>query len=161
MNSIYKCIAMAVLCSVMGITSAHAVNPEEILDDTQLEERARDISSQLRCLVCQNQSIDGSDAELARDLRVLVRERLVAGDSNDEVFSFVVDRYGEFVLLRPRFSVGNAALWATPLLVLLLGLFGFRSYAKDRQTVSPSAPLTQDEQARLAKILDEGDRDKP
>ena len=97
------------------------MNPDEVLKDPALEARARQISSELRCLVCQNQSIDISDAELAKDLRVIVRERLTAGDSDAQVLDYVVARYGEFVLLKPRFSAGNAALWGAPLLVVLFG----------------------------------------
>ena len=95
------------------------MQPGEVLADPALEARARALSAELRCMVCQNQSIDDSDADLARDLRVLVRERLTAGDSDDEVIDYVVSRYGEFVLLKPRFSLRNALLWGAPLLLLL------------------------------------------
>src|SRR6202047_5254219 len=104
---------------------AIAVQPDEILKDQALESRARALSRDLRCMVCQNQSIDDSDAPLARDLRLLVRERLQAGDSNREVIDFLVARYGEFVLLRPRFSAHTAILWLTPLGILLIGVFVF------------------------------------
>ena len=137
---------------------ALAVNPEEILDDPRLEERARDISAGLRCLVCQNQSIDDSDAELARDLRILVRDRLVAGDTNDEVVAYVVDRYGEFVLLRPRISGRNAVLWATPIVILLLGGTAALAFARRQSRSTAGAELTADEQARVAKLLGEGER---
>lgn len=139
-------------------TPALAVNPEEILDDPRLEERARDISAGLRCMVCQNQSIDDSDAELARDLRVLVRDRLVAGDSNDQVVAYVVDRYGEFVLLRPRLSARNAVLWATPIVILLLGGTAAIAFARRQSRSTIGAELTDDEQARVAKLLGEGER---
>lgn len=139
-----------------GLLPSVAVTPEEILDDPALEARARDLSAELRCLVCQNQSIDDSDAALAKDLRVLVRERLVAGDSNKEVLDFVVDRYGEFVLLRPAFSAQNAILWATPVLVLLLGgLFAF-GYVRKRPAIANSQ-ISEDEAVRIAKILDDGE----
>ncbi|MEO0544366.1 MAG: cytochrome c-type biogenesis protein [Pseudomonadota bacterium] len=135
---------------------SYAVTPEEILDDPALEERARDLSAGLRCLVCQNQSIDDSDAALAKDLRVLVRERLVAGDSDEEVLAFVVDRYGEFVLLRPTFSTQNAILWATPIIVLLLGgAFAF-TYARNRP-IAGTSQISEDEAKRIAKILDDGE----
>ncbi len=150
-------LTIAVLAALAA--PALAVNPEEILNDPGLEERARDISAGLRCMVCQNQSIDDSDAELARDLRVLVRDRLVAGDTNDEVISYVVDRYGEFVLLRPRLSARNAVLWATPIVILLLG--GTAAYAFTRRqsrAAGIGAELTADEQARVAKLLGEGER---
>ena len=147
-----------VLALALAAAPAHAVNPDEILDDPALEERARAISAGLRCMVCQNQSIDDSDAELARDLRALVRDRLVAGDSDEDVVAYVVDRYGEFVLLRPTFSARNALLWATPVVILLLGgmvAFGFgRRQSRSRL----GEALTDDEQARVAKILDEGER---
>ncbi|WP_424993562.1 cytochrome c-type biogenesis protein [Oceaniradius stylonematis] len=153
-----RLVATLALIAALGAAPAHAVNPDEILDDPALEDRARDISAGLRCMVCQNQSIDDSDAELARDLRVLVRDRLVAGDTNDEVIAYVVDRYGEFVLLRPTFSARNALLWGTPIIMLLLGgtaafLFG-RRHSRSRA----GEALTAEEQARVAKILDEGER---
>ena len=139
-----------------GVAPSFAVTPEEILDDPALEARARDLSAELRCLVCQNQSIDDSDAALAKDLRVLVRERLVAGDSNEEVLEFVVDRYGEFVLLRPSLSAQNAILWATPVLVLLLGGALAFGYVRKRPSVATSQ-IGEDEAARIAKILDDGE----
>lgn len=153
-----RLVATLALIAALGAAPAQAVNPDEILDDPALEDRARDISAGLRCMVCQNQSIDDSDAELARDLRVLVRDRLVAGDTNDEVVAYVVDRYGEFVLLRPTFSARNALLWGTPVIMLLLGgtaafLFG-RRHSRSRA----GEALTAEEQARVAKILDEGER---
>lgn len=138
---------------------AAAVTPDEILDDPVLEERARDISLNLRCLVCQNQSIDDSDAGLAKDLRVLVRERLVEGDTNNEVIDFVVARYGEYVLLKPQFSVQNMALWATPLVVLLLGAFAAVNYARSHRRPVGMVALSADEEQRLSKILDERERD--
>ncbi|TCD14136.1 cytochrome c-type biogenesis protein [Oricola cellulosilytica] len=154
-------LASIVLAVLLTVSPALAVNPDEILDDPVLEERARDISAKLRCLVCQNQSIDDSDADLARDLRIIVRERLVEGDTDGEVLDFVVARYGEFVLLAPRFSAQNLLLWATPLIVLLLGgiaaMFVFRS----RRQPAQGARLTAAEQERLSKILtdvENGDR---
>ena len=106
---------------VLGLGAAWAVEPDEQLDDPVLEERARDISRQLRCVVCQNQSIDESTAPLARDLRLIIRERLVAGDSNKEVVTFVVDRYGDFVLLRPPFQGDTYVLWFGPFIIFLIG----------------------------------------
>ena len=129
-----------------------AVQPDEVLSDPALEQRARDISTELRCMVCQNQSIDDSDAELARDLRVLVRERLTAGDDNEQVLDYVVARYGEFVLLKPRFSVRNALLWGTPLILLLVGGALIYANARRRKADGPSM-LNKDEQARLDRIL--------
>ncbi|ODT47369.1 cytochrome c-type biogenesis protein [Devosia sp. 63-57] len=139
-----------VLCLMLALPSAAlAVSPDEVLADPVLESRARDISSGLRCLVCQNQSIDDSDADLARDLRLLVRERLVAGDSNDEVEQYLVDRYGEFVLLNPRVNSHTLLLWiATPGL-LLAGLIAIFVASRRRKTSDPTPALTPQEQAAL------------
>ncbi len=109
---------------VLAAAPAHAVRPDEMLANPALEARAREIGRELRCLVCRNQSIDDSDADLAHDLRVLVRERITAGDSNDQVIAYVRSRYGDFVLLRPPFEIGTLLLWGGPLLILLLGGFG-------------------------------------
>jgi len=130
-----------------------AVEPDEMLADTALEARARALSAELRCMVCQNQSIDDSDAELARDLRVLVRERLQAGDSDGEVVDYIVSRYGEFVLLKPRFSLRNALLWGAPLLLLLCGgaVVGFAVRSRRRSDDTPV--LTGEESAALDEIL--------
>jgi cytochrome c-type biogenesis protein CcmH len=140
---------------VLG-TPAAAVQPDEKLSNPQLEARAREISAELRCLVCQNQSIDDSDAPLARDLRLLVRERLQAGDSNDKVLQFLVDRYGEFILLRPPLSLRTYALWAAPLLILLMGIFLARRtvIASRGRHLPPPAELTAQEQQRLRELLD-------
>ncbi|WP_420410440.1 cytochrome c-type biogenesis protein [Hoeflea sp.] len=140
---------------------AAAVNPDEVLDDPRLEQRARDLSLNLRCLVCQNQSIDDSNAELARDLRLLVRERLEAGDSDEEVIDYIVSRYGEFVLLTPRLSVQTVLLWGAPVLILLVGAGVMIANARGRgkATVSPGATgLSEAEQAELAKVLEDRDR---
>jgi cytochrome c-type biogenesis protein CcmH len=135
---------------------AMAVQPDEVLDDPVLEERAREISEGLRCLVCQNESIDESNAALARDLRLLVRERLVAGDSDTEVVDYVVARYGEFVLLRPRSDGWNMMLWATgPALFLAalgMGMVYVRGRARQAQA-EPAAALSDEEQRRLTEIL--------
>lgn len=148
---------LGLLC-LLGSTSVRAVEPDEILKDPALEARARHISEGLRCLVCQNQSIDDSNAPLARDLRVLVRERLKAGDSDGEVIDFVVARYGEFVLLKPRFTPHTWMLWlATPVL-FLVALFGIFLAFRRRKTASAGgvAPLSGDEQNRLDRLLDRG-----
>ncbi|MFK7835093.1 MAG: cytochrome c-type biogenesis protein CcmH [Sulfitobacter sp.] len=132
-----------------------AVQPDEILDDPVLEERARELSKGLRCLVCQNESIDESEATLARDLRLLVRERLVAGDSDREALDFIVARYGEFVLLNPPVKGANWLLWgAGPLMLLLAGGVGL-SYlrARARASAPQEVPLSVEEQARLDDIL--------
>jgi cytochrome c-type biogenesis protein CcmH len=135
---------------------AHAVTPDEVLKDPALEARARAISTELRCLVCQNQSIDDSDAELAKDLRVIVREKISAGASDNEIKQFLVARYGEFVLLRPPFSTGTALLWTLPFLALLGGgLFLIRSArAKRGQPVSVT-PLSEAERVALDARLDD------
>jgi cytochrome c-type biogenesis protein CcmH len=142
-------VALTVAC-VPGL--AGAVEVDEILADLALESRARALSLELRCLVCQNQSIDDSHAPLARDLRLIVRERLTAGDTDAEVIAFVVDRYGEFVLLRPRLGWHTALLWgAAP---IALGLAGFLFWGRSRRTGPPSAtPLSGEEERRLADIL--------
>jgi len=137
---------------------ARAVQPDEILSDPKLEERARDISAELRCLVCQNQSIDDSDAPLARDLRVLVRERLVEGDSDNQVIDFVVDRYGEFVLLNPRFAPHTYLLWLGPPLILLISIIALIGVYRRRDPVlnkeQPKA-LSAAEKRKLKKLLDQ------
>jgi cytochrome c-type biogenesis protein CcmH len=136
---------------------AHAVEPGEMLKDPALEARARHISQELRCLVCQNQSIDDSNAELARDLRVLVRERLAAGDSDAEVLAFVEARYGEFALLRPRMRWHTILLWLTPLLLLAGAAFTLFRRARGRlsSTDAAPAPLSTGEQQRLEALLSE------
>lgn len=144
-------------CLMLGLP-VWAVQPDEILDDPKLEERARDISGGLRCLVCRNESIDDSNAELARDLRLLVRERLVAGDSDEEVLEYIVDRYGEYVLLNPTTRGSNLVLWlAGPLMLLLGGLIG-AVYLRGRGKASQDTVqdvLSQDEANRLRQIMDE------
>jgi cytochrome c-type biogenesis protein CcmH len=148
-----KQLLLALMLIVMPLP-ALAVLPDEILKDPVLEERARNLSSELRCMVCQNQSIDASDAELARDLRVLVRERLTAGDSDEAVIDYVVSRYGEFVLLNPRFSLRNAALWFIPIVLLIGGAIGFMVYLRSRPKVSATVPLSADEERRIKDLLE-------
>jgi cytochrome c-type biogenesis protein CcmH len=144
--------AAAVLAALLTATSALAVQPDEVLKDPVLERRAREISAGLRCLVCQNQSIDDSDAPLAKDLRVLVRDRLKAGDTDREVQSYVVQRYGEFVLLRPVFGAHTLLLWLTPVLMLALG--GLAAYVSlwRRRTTRP-APLDESEKEAVDRLL--------
>jgi len=140
------------LAAFLFAGTALAVKPSEMLADPKLEARARLLSEELRCMVCQNQSIDESDAELAADLRVLLRERLVAGDSDEQVMDYIVSRYGEFVLLKPQFNLRNALLWGTPLLLLVGGgAFVFLS-ARSRRRQEPAA-LSKDEQEALDAIL--------
>lgn len=137
---------------VTGALPAHAVQPDEILDDPALEARARTLSANLRCVVCQNESIDESNADLARDMRLVVRERLVAGDSDEAVMQFMVDRYGEFVLLSPRRDGVNMILWASGPILLLLGL-GFAIAAIRRRGGDVPEPLSEEERARLDELL--------
>jgi cytochrome c-type biogenesis protein CcmH len=149
---------LAALLLALSLGPAFAVEPEEMLDDPVLEERAREISKELRCLVCQNQSIDESNAGLARDLRVLVRERLTAGDSNEAAMRYIVDRYGDFVLLRPPIRPGTYALWFGPALLFAVAGLGLFVFFRRRQRVPTGAappPLTEDERARLEKLMDE------
>lgn len=150
---------LVVLACVFGFSNiALAVQPHEMLDDPVLEERARDISSGLRCLVCQNESIDASNADLAADLRVLVRERLVAGDSNTEVMDYVVARYGEYVLLTPVFALHTLVLWVATPVVLVIGLFAIVLSVR-RRTIVVSAPeMNQAERQALKKLM-EGEPD--
>lgn len=150
-------ILLVCLTLLLGTATALAVQPDEVLDDPALEARARAISAELRCMVCQNQSIDDSDAELAKDLRVLVRDRLKQGDSDEQVMNYVVDRYGEFVLLKPQFSARNIVLWGTPVIVLLLAGLAIAMRLRNTRTADTNAGLTETEQARLTKILDDRD----
>ena len=142
---------------LLAASPALAVNPNEMLKDPKLEERARDLSKGLRCLVCQNQSIDDSDAELARDLRVIVRERIAAGDSNEQVEKFVVDRYGDYVLLKPPFKATTYLLWFGPpalfliAIAVMVGFYRRRGAATD-VAVAP-AKLTADEERKLKQLL--------
>jgi cytochrome c-type biogenesis protein CcmH len=144
------------LCLVLSaVAPALAVQPDEILKDQALEQRARALSRELRCMVCQNQSIDDSDAPLARDLRVLVRERLTAGDSDSQVVDFLVARYGEFVLLKPRFAWHNSVLWLTPVAALIAGAIAMFGAVKRRRAVPPAAaPLSPEEEQRLAEVIE-------
>ena len=144
-----------VALALFGATPLRAVQVDEILPDARLEARARAISQDLRCMVCQNQSIDDSEAPLARDLRLLVRERLKAGDSDSQVVDFMVARYGEFVLLKPRFSWHTAILWGAPLTILIIGLFavGFSVLRRPGRTALPEvAALSEAERQRLDAI---------
>jgi cytochrome c-type biogenesis protein CcmH len=143
------------VCLVIPQVQA-ATSPDEILADPVLEERARALSRQLRCLVCQNQSIDDSDADLARDLRQLVRERLVAGDSDEEIIAFLTARYGDFVLLKPPVKPATWGLWFGPFAVLLVAAGGIVVYLRRRgPRATASAPLSAEERARLDALMSE------
>ena len=155
------------MAMIAGSQAAHAVQPDEVMSDPARESRARDLSRELRCMVCQNQSIDDSDAPLARDLRLLVRERIASGDSDAQVIDFLVARYGEFVLLKPRFNAHTLLLWLLPPLALAGG--GLALWVNMRRRSGASSPeddsltkLTADEEARLERLLDaDASRDKP
>jgi cytochrome c-type biogenesis protein CcmH len=152
-------LLVALVFSLLAVFPLHAVESNEMLADPGLEARARNLSRELRCLVCQNQSIDDSEAPLAHDLRVIVRERLKARDTDAQVVDFVVARYGEFVLLRPRLSWHTLALWGAPPAAVLLGIAVLVIVSRRRGTapVQEAANLTSAEEARLAELL----RDRP
>lgn len=152
-----RALLAAVFVFVAAMSAAHAVQPDEMLADPALEQRARDISQHLRCLVCQNQSIDDSNADLARDLRILVRERLKAGDSDQQVIDFIVARYGDFVLLKPPVKEETLPLWLGPFALFLVGAIAIAIYYARRRAVSPP-PLSEAERKRLDELL--GGKDK-
>ncbi len=142
---------------ILAALPVHAVEPDEVLQDPTLEARAREISEGLRCLVCQNQSIDDSEAPLAKDLRLLVRERLKAGDSDEQIVDFIVARYGEFVLLKPRFEAHTLLLWfATPAVFLTALLIIALAYRRRRADAQNLTPLSVDERRRLKRLLGKG-----
>jgi cytochrome c-type biogenesis protein CcmH len=148
-------LLLALLCLAALLVPAHAVQPDEVLPDPALESRARTLSRELRCMVCQNQSIDDSDAPLARDLRLLVRERLTAGDNDGQVIDYLVSRYGEFVLLKPRVAWHTAILWGAPVILLGLGVLLLVTFARRRAApaaASGAAALTPAEQTRLDEL---------
>jgi cytochrome c-type biogenesis protein CcmH len=142
-------LRLALLALVVA-APAFAVQPGEMLSDPSLEARARALSAQLRCLVCQNESIDESDATLAKDIRLLIRERIVKGESNAAIRDFLVSRYGDFILLKPPFKASTLLLWISTPLTLALG--GWAIYAASRRRPAPVAALTEDEERRLAEV---------
>jgi cytochrome c-type biogenesis protein CcmH len=147
---------LALLAFLFALTTAPAlaVQPDEMLKDPALEARARTLSSELRCLVCQNQSIDDSEAPLARDLRLLVRERLTQGDSDKQVLEFLVSRYGQFVLLRPRLEFDTILLWGLPPAALIAGAIGlFVAMRRRSKLAVENAPLSREEQQRLSSLV--------
>lgn len=145
------CLAAAI-AAALGAAPAWAVRPDEMLSDPALEARARALSKELRCLVCQNESIDDSNADLAHDLRVLVRDRIEKGDTDQQALDYLVARYGEFVLLKPRFDLRNAALWGTPVVLLLAGgLFMLAGVRRRRRLAAP--PLSSEEKEEVDAIL--------
>jgi cytochrome c-type biogenesis protein CcmH len=150
-------LAGAALVATLWSGAAWAIRPDEILADPKLEHRARAIGTELRCLVCQNESIDDSDADLAHDLRVLVRQRLVAGDSDEQVKQYVVARYGNYVLLKPPFTTETYLLWFGPLLLLLCAGGVAAIYIRRVSQTAQPAPLTDDESRRLNALLGDAD----
>ena len=156
-------LAIALVFAALGLSAARAVLPDEMMSDPAKEARARSLSRELRCMVCQNQSIDDSEAPLARDIRLLVRERIAAGDSDKQVINYLVARYGEFVLLKPRFERQTLLLWLVPPLVLIGGGLALWLHTRRRATASSAAadPLTADEEARLSALMtDEAEGEK-
>ncbi|ESY43218.1 cytochrome c-type biogenesis protein [Mesorhizobium sp. RSR380A] len=152
MSTRFSLASLTLLLALLFAGAAQAVKPDEVLTHPALEARARLLSEGLRCMVCQNQSIDESDADLARDLRILVRQRLVAGDTDQQVMDYIVSRYGEFVLLKPRFSPRNALLWGTPVLLLLVGGIFIVLTTRSCRSLATKA-LSAEEQAALDKML--------
>ena len=157
MNRI-RALSLVALSWLFYIQPIMAVEPNERLADPLLEERARMLSQNIRCLVCQNQSIDDSNATLAKDLRVLVREKLTAGATNDEIFDFLVDRYGDFILLNPPFKPTTYVLWYGPLIFLIFGILMVVLIMKRSNRRSFEKPLSQEEQASLSKLLEQKDK---
>lgn len=152
-----KQIFPALLALAFAAAPALAVNPDEVLDDPVLEDRARTISADLRCVVCRGENIDESNAAIARDLRLLVRERLVEGDSNDEVVEFVVERYGEYVLMKPNTTGANVVLWAVGPALFIVALISGGLYLRKRSKATETAKaLSSDEEARLKELLKDG-----
>nr|WP_184397346.1 cytochrome c-type biogenesis protein [Rhizobium sp. BK650] len=151
-----RCLSrlLVVLFVLFTPLSAFAVNPDEMLSDPALEGRARTLSAELRCMVCQNQSIDDSNADLAKDLRLLVRERITDGDSDEQVLNYIVSRYGEFVLLKPRFSLRTLLLWGAPVLLILAGGVSLIAFARRRAGKPTGSKLTAEEQAKLDELLE-------
>jgi cytochrome c-type biogenesis protein CcmH len=156
-----RLVAIALLLAAMASSSSLAVQPDEMLKDPALEARARELSRELRCMVCQNQSIDESDAPLARDLRLLVRERLTKGDTDKQVLDFLVVRYGEFVLLKPPLDSRTIILWALPPIALLAGAIGLYFAGRRRRPgqLEP-ATLSNDEQLKLSTLVDKHPADR-
>jgi cytochrome c-type biogenesis protein CcmH len=149
-------LAALLLALLLATPAVAFIGPDEVLDDPALEARARAITAELRCVVCQGQALDESNAPIARDLRLIVREQIVAGRTDAEVFDFLTERYGEFVRYRPAFTLANAPLWlAGPVFLLVAGGVAF-AFVRGRAVAgaTPAAPLSEEEQARLARLLE-------
>jgi len=156
MNRLIRILVAGLLAAGLSLGEAAAVNPDEVLKDPLLEGRARELSQKLRCLVCQNQSIDDSNADLARDLRIIVRQRLVAGDSDKQVIQYIVDRYGDYVLLEPPVKGITYALWFGPAILLAVAGTGLLIAARRRRKAKPADGLSEQEEKRLAQLLESG-----
>lgn len=156
MKQLLRLVFALSLSIAAAIGTAGGVEPDEILDDPALEKRARALSAELRCLVCQNQSIDDSNADLARDLRVIVRQRLEAGDSDEQVMQYVVDRYGDYVLLDPPVKATTYLLWYGPPAILLIAVVALLAASRRRRAATPHAGLSDDERERLARLMQDG-----
>ena len=158
MKQISAFLAILMLALLTSAAPSLAVKPDEVLADPVLESRARGISTELRCVVCQNQSIDDSDADIARDMRLLVRERLVAGDDNAEVVNYLVARYGDFVLLRPPFQPNTLALWLAPplmaVIIAILAVLFYQTYQQRRLAGTGPNPLSPSDRAELDKLVE-------
>ncbi len=158
MRTLFGLLAVLAVLAVAAPARVHAVQPDEVLDDPALEARAREISAELRCVVCQNQSIDDSNAEIARDLRLLVRERLVAGDNDKQVLDYIVARYGDFVLLRPPWQPNTYLLWAGPpimaIMIATLAVLFLRTYQRRRGAGLGPDPLSPDDRAELDALVE-------
>ncbi|MBC6439292.1 MAG: cytochrome c-type biogenesis protein CcmH [Rhodospirillales bacterium] len=153
-----RLVVLTAVALLLAPLHANAVQPDEMLDDPVLEERARALSIDLRCLVCQNQSIDDSDAPLARDLRVLLRDRLVAGDSDEEAIAYIVDRYGDYVLLNPPFKATTLLLWFAPALALIAGVVLVFRTTRRKAVIADPLELSDDERRRLEALLKDDER---
>ena len=158
MKQVATLLALTMLALLAQGAPSLAIEPDEVLADPVLESRARAISTELRCVVCQNQSIDDSNAEIARDMRLLVRERLVAGDTDEEVVGYIVARYGDFVLLRPPFQPNTLALWLTPpimaVIIATLAVLYFQTYKRRRSAGLGPDPLSPDDRAELDSLVE-------
>ena len=153
-------ILAILLLMALPVVGVDAVQPNEVLSDPELEARARTLSKDIRCLVCQNQSIDDSNAGLARDLRVLVRQRLTKGDSDEQIFDFLVNRYGDFVLLKPPVKSSTYALWYGPIVIFILGVIGLIVFLRGRRPLAASqtAALSVDEERRISALFDKNNQ---
>ena len=157
---LFQTFAAASFLATLWCGSALAIRPDEFLPDPKQEARARAIDKELRCLVCQNESIDDSNADLAHDLRVLVRQRITAGDSDDQVKQYIVARYGNYVLLKPPFDVETFVLWFGPLILFLCAGGAGLLYIRHTKESAPAEPLSNSEAQRLAALLNDGDSER-